>query len=117
MKSLNKTVAAIALLLSATFANAQMKNAKTENIKILGNCGMCESKIEKAGSLKNTAIVDWDKDSKMATITYDTTKTNQDEILKRIALAGYDSEKNIAPDSSYNALPGCCQYDREQKKQ
>jgi hypothetical protein len=32
------------------------------------------------------------KDSKIATITYDTAKTNQDEILKRIALAGYDSE-------------------------
>jgi copper chaperone CopZ len=117
MKSLNKTVVAIALLLSATFASAQIKNSKTENVKILGNCGMCEAKIEKAGTLKNIATVDWDKDSKMATITYDPTKTNQDEILKRIALAGYDSEKNIAPESSYKGLPGCCQYDREAKKQ
>jgi hypothetical protein len=38
-------------------------------------------------------------------ITYDSTKTNQDEILKRIALAGYDSEKNIAPESSYKDCP------------
>ncbi|MFT5254638.1 MAG: copper chaperone CopZ, partial [Flavobacteriales bacterium] len=96
MKSLNKTVVAITLLLSATFASAQIKNPKTENVKIWGNCGMCETKIEKAGNLKNIATVDWDKDSKIAVITYDTTKTNQDEILKRIALAGYDSEKNIA---------------------
>jgi hypothetical protein len=40
---------------------------------------MCETKIEKAGNLKNTATVDWDK-NKIAVITYDSTKTNQDEI-------------------------------------
>jgi copper chaperone CopZ len=76
------------------------KNSKTENVKKFRQCGMCETKIEKAGNLKNTATVDWDK-NKIAVITYDSTKTNQDEILKRIALAGYDSEKNIAPESSY----------------
>ena len=48
----------------------------------------------------------------MATLSYDSKKTNQDEILKRIALAGYDSEKYLAPDAVYNNLHGCCQYDR-----
>lgn len=108
---------AITLLLSIAVSNAQIKNAKTENVKILGNCGMCETKIEKAGNLKNIAIVDWDKDSKIATITYDTAKTNQDEILKRIALAGYDSEKFLAPEDAYNKLAACCQYDRETKSE
>ena len=51
----------------------------------------------------------------MATITYDSLKTNQDEILKRIALKGYDSEQFLAPDGTYASLPGCCQYDRENK--
>lgn len=106
---------AIILLLSMTIANAQIKNAKTETVKIYGNCGMCETTIEKAGNLKKVAQVDWDKDTKMATLTYDSAKTNQDEILKRIALAGYDSEKFLAPDSAYNSLAGCCQYDREAK--
>ena len=50
-----------------------------------------EKTIEKAGNLKNVATLDWNKDTKMATLTYDAKKTNQDEILKRIALAGYDS--------------------------
>jgi hypothetical protein len=54
--------------------------------------------------------------NKIAVITYDSTKTNQDEDLKRIALAGYDSEKNIAPESSYKGLR-LLQYDREAKKQ
>lgn len=105
---------AIVLLLSTTI-NAQIKNAKTETLKVYGNCGMCESKIEKAGSLKKIATVDWNQETNMATITYDAKKTNTDEILKKIALAGYDSDQFIAPDDVYNNLHGCCQYDRVAK--
>ena len=106
---------AITVLLSFTACNAQIKNAKTESVKIYGNCGMCETTIEKAGNKKKIAKVDWNKDTKMATITYDAKKTNQDEILKRIALSGYDSDKFLAPDDIYSKLPGCCQYDRVKK--
>ena len=96
MKSISKTVVAITMLLSFTVCNAQIKNAKTETVKIYGNCGMCQKTIEKAGSLKNVAKVNWDIDTNMATLTYDAKKTNQDEILKRIALSGYDSDKFLA---------------------
>ncbi len=100
-------------ILSLTACNAQIKNAKTESVKIFGNCGMCETTIEKAGNKKKVAKVDWNKDTKMATITYDAKKTNQDEILKRIALSGYDSEKFLAPNDVYAKLPECCQYERK----
>lgn len=106
---------AMTLLLSITFANAQIKNAKTETAKIYGNCGMCKKTIETAANVTKTAKVDWNVDTKMASITYDTKKTNPDEILKRIALAGYDSDKFLAPDAVYDKLHGCCQYDREAK--
>lgn len=106
---------AIILLLSVTIVSAQIKNAKTETVKIYGNCDMCKMTIETAGNLKKMAKVEWNKDSKMATLTYDSTKTSQDEILKRIALAGYDSDKFLAPDATYDALHGCCQYEREAK--
>lgn len=102
------------VLLSITI-NAQIKNSKTETVKIYGNCGMCETNIEKAGTIKRVAKVDWNQETQMATLTYDTAKTNQDEILKRIALAGYDSDKFLAPDDVYNNLHGCCQYDRVAK--
>lgn len=105
----------ITVLLSAVNSFAQIKNAKTETVKIYGNCGMCKTTIEKAGNVKNVATIEWNKDTKMATINYDDKKTNQDEILKRIALAGYDSEKFLAPDDVYAKLPGCCQYNRELK--
>ena len=109
-----KIMIAISVLLSTT-SNAQIKNAKTESVKIYGNCGMCETKIEKAGNIKKIANVDWNQETQMAILTYDATKTNQDEILKRIALVGYDSDKFLAPDDVYNNLHGCCQYDRVAK--
>lgn len=115
MNLISKISAATILLFSFSSCNAQIKNAKTESVKIYGNCEMCEKTIETAGSVKKIANVDWNKDSKMATITYDSTKTNQDEILKRIALAGYDSDKFLAPDDVYSKLAGCCQYERVNK--
>lgn len=106
---------AITVSLSYTLCNAQIKNATTESVKIYGNCGMCESTIEKAGSVKKVAQVDWNKDTKVATLTYDASITSKDEILKRIALAGYDSDTFLAPDDVYNNLKGCCQYERVNK--
>jgi copper chaperone CopZ len=110
-----KIVAVTVLLFSLTFCNAQINHAKTETVKIFGNCEMCESTIETAGNVKKIAKVDWNKDSKMAIITYDSTKTNQDDILKRIALAGYDNNKFLAPNDVYNKLAECCQYKRSNK--
>lgn len=115
MKNSFKNIMLATFILLSIAVNAQIKNAKTETVKIYGNCGMCETKIENAGNIKKVAKVNWDQDSKMATLTYDTTKTNPDEILKRIALAGYDSDKFLAPDDVYDNLHGCCQYDRVAK--
>lgn len=115
MKSFKKIMITITLLLSVIFSNAQIKNPKTDTVTVFGNCGMCKSRIEKAGNIKDIAIVEWNEDTSIATLTYDATKTNQEEILKRIASAGYDSEKILAPDDAYLNLPGCCQYNRKAK--
>lgn len=115
MNLTSKILAVTLLLFSFSSCNAQIKNAKTETVKIYGNCGMCETTIETAGNVKKVTKVNWDKDTKMAIITYDSTKTNQDEILKRIALAGYDSDKFLAPDDVYSKLAACCLYERVNK--
>lgn len=107
---------AIFVLLSVASCNAQLKNQKTETVKIYGNCGMCKETIEKAGTEKKVSTIVWDKNSKMATINYDSTKTNKDAILKKIAYVGYDSDTYLAPDDTYNSLHSCCQYDRGAKK-
>lgn len=103
------------MLVSFTSSFAQIKNQETVSEKIFGNCGMCKKTIEKAGNLKNIAAVEWDKETKMATISYDAKKTKKDEILKRIALVGYDNNSFLAPDEAYLSLPNCCQYERVNK--
>ena len=115
MKLVSKLVLAFVALLSIISCTAQIKNAKIEVVTVYGNCGMCKSKIENAGNIKKIANLDWNSETSKATITYDSTKINQDEILKRIALAGYDSDKFLAPDAVYDKLHGCCQYDRVAK--
>jgi len=114
MKSIILAVAVV--LLSATTAQSQINNAKTETVKVYGNCGMCEATIEKAADKRKISKADWNEETKMAIITYDSIKTTMDAILKNIALAGYDNQSFLAPDEAYNKLPDCCQYDREKKQ-
>jgi copper chaperone CopZ len=104
----------IAVLIN-TSCGAQIKNEKTETVKVYGNCDMCKNTIEKAGNLKKVAKVVWNKENKLATLNFDSKKTNEDQILKRIALAGYDNDKFFAPDDAYAKLPECCKYQRNKK--
>lgn len=115
MKTITKVTSLIIAVLCYTSSIAQIKNSKTETVKVYGNCGMCKTTIEKAGNKKKVSNVVWDKDTKMATLTYDSKKTNQDAILKKIALSGYDSDMFLAPDDVYNNLHGCCKYERVKK--
>lgn len=106
-----------AFLFTGITLQAQIKNAITTSAKVYGNCGMCKSKIEKAGNLKLTSKVVWNNETQLVKITYDAKKTSVDAILKRIADVGYDNEKYQATDEVYNNLHGCCQYDRVPKEQ
>jgi copper chaperone CopZ len=117
MKYYNRKFVVVSLLLAVTLASceAQIKNQKTATVKIFGNCGMCEKTIETAAYAKNSASADWDRNTKQALVKFDSTQTNLDEVLKRIALAGYDNEKYLAPEDTYSNLAECCQYDREAK--
>lgn len=111
MRTLLSLIALPALLVFSS-CNAQIKNARTTTIRIDGDCPMCEKTIEKAAFVKGEAEADWDVDAKTARITIDSTRTDLDAVLQRIAQAGYDSERYLAPDVAYSALPGCCQYER-----
>lgn len=106
----------IPVLLSASLTSCSgVKNARTETVHVNGDCPMCETRIEKVAFVKGEAEADWDVEAKTARVTYDSVRTTLDAVLKRIAQAGYDSEKFLAPDAAYAALPGCCQYERTDK--
>ena len=94
---------------------APIKNARTTEVVINGNCDMCEENIETAALMEGVSEVDWDKDTRHATITYDSARTSVNAVLQRIANAGYDNQAFIAPDSAYQELPLCCRYERTGK--
>ncbi len=108
-----KLVALLVVMIFSITSYGKIKNLKTETYKVFGNCGTCKKKIEKAVSLNKDAKGLWNKDTKMLTLTYDSKKTNADEVLKRIADAGYDNDKFIANNAVYNTLDACCQYSRK----
>lgn len=100
------------LLLHAGCA-AKITHVKFGTYHVYGNCEQCKSKIEAAAFQKRIATATWNEKDGMLSLVYDSMQTNADAILKKIALAGYDNEKFIAPEVAYSKLPACCKYDRQ----
>nr|NQU90279.1 heavy-metal-associated domain-containing protein [Bacteroidota bacterium] len=118
MKKLMKSILAITIVL-AGFGNlqAQKETTKTEEFKVYGNCGMCEKRIEKAAkSVDGVESADWDQETTMITVKYNPDDVELLDVHKAIAKVGHDTEKAQAEDKVYDALPGCCQYDRSDDK-
>lgn len=90
---------------------------KTESIPVSGNCGMCESKIEKAAKEAGASAAEWNKDTKVLTVSYNSSSTNAVKIQQAIAKVGYDTRDFKASDEAYNKLHACCQYERAAEKE
>ncbi len=102
-------------LLTLTACGNGIENERTTSVLVNGNCGMCKATIEEAALQEGVALAEWDKKTRVARITFDSTRTTADAVLSRIAAAGYDSEKALASDSVYADLPHCCHYERTGK--
>jgi copper chaperone CopZ len=120
MKTLN-LVFAIMLLAGLNFsAKAQMhdlskmnmSSPKTESFKVWGKCDMCKARIEKTVKVDGVTEASWDEKSQLLTVTFDPSKTGKDDLSKKLASVGHDTEKFKAPDDVYAKLPGCCHYER-----
>jgi len=91
------------------------KDSKAK-IKVNGNCGMCKTRIEKAAlEVKGVSKAEWNKETHELALTFNENKTNVETVQKAIAKVGHDTGKFKADDKVYNALPGCCKYDRGDK--
>jgi mercuric ion binding protein len=95
--------------MTSIFANV----AKTEKIKVYGNCGQCKTRIEKAArSVQGVTKATWVDKDEMLTVTFNDTKTSVSKIEEAVAKVGHDTDHAKSTDKAYNALPGCCKYDR-----
>lgn len=108
----------------ATFqsANAQSDKTqrtigiKTQAIKVSGTCSMDKRRIETAAySVDGVKSAIWDEYTQVLTLTYSVFKKDAaDNVQKKIALAGNDTEKYKADNMAYQNLPDCCHYKRHQ---
>lgn len=106
----------LSFMLSLLFASTSLfAKPKTESFKVLGNCGMCKNRIEKAVKVEGVSKASWDNETRLLTVTYETRKVKAKQLQQLVAAAGHDTEKAKANDAVYEALPGCCQYDRSGK--
>jgi mercuric ion binding protein len=92
--------------------HGSMASVKTETIKVSGNCDMCKARIEKAAKIEGVSKAEWNDETKLLTLEYDPMKVKSEDVQKKIAAVGHDTEKFKADDKTYNGLPGCCKYDR-----
>ena len=94
-------------------AKMDMTSTKTETIKVWGECETCQASIEKASKVDGVSKASWDKTTKILTLVYDPSKVKSDNIQKKIAAVGYDTEKYKADDKVYAKLNACCKYERK----
>lgn len=110
MKTLK--IFSIALICCSIATASFAQKTKTETFKVSGNCGMCETKIEKAAKSAGATYAEWNVDTKVITVKYRSSSSNLAKIQKGIADAGYDNAGAKATNESYNKLHACCQYER-----
>lgn len=93
--------------------NVLPMNSTTDIIMVYGNCGMCKKRIESSlSNVKGVHSAIWNVETKVLTIKYNKEVILMDDIKKRVSKAGHDTNEFFASQIVYNALPGCCQYER-----
>ena len=94
---MKKRISLSLIMLLVLGFSAFAQNAKTEKFMVEGNCGMCETRIEKAAnSIDGVTSSDWDKETKMIKVTFDPGKTDLHKIHMAIAKAGHDTDMHKA---------------------
>ncbi|MBX3042802.1 MAG: heavy-metal-associated domain-containing protein [Candidatus Kapabacteria bacterium] len=109
MKKLNLSLITAILLLAVT--NLFAADTKEVNIQTNLHCGSCASKIEK-GLKKSSGVMEAKSnvESKVVTVKYDASKTDETKITKAISKMGYDAEVVANKKSD-----GCCSTDKSTK--
>ena len=104
------------LIKNAPISNIDISTSTQSDysIGVKGNCGMCKTTIEKAvKGLEFVENAEWGIQTKILDIEFsDSSIFNLEKLNIAITESGYETMSSTANQSSYDALPGCCKYDR-----
>lgn len=95
------------------FSCRQNTSEKSVTFKVWGNCEKCKKTIETSVAIKGVAEKNWNVESKLMTVKFDTTLVSLEEVEQLIANAGYDNDMYYGDDYAYAKLESCCQYERK----
>ena len=100
------------IIVTVNTSYAQKKKSKIQalDITVTGVCGMCEERIENAALIKGVKVAEWDKNTQILSVVFNSKKTDEETIHKAVAEHGHDTEKVKASDEAYKKLPACCAY-------
>lgn len=111
---MKKILTLVTVLVIGLTGVAKAQGDSTATFKVWGNCESCQARIEKAAKAAGATKADWNADTKVMEVTFNSSKTSSDKIQQKIAAIGHDTEKYKSLANAYNKLPGCCKYDREE---
>ena len=97
-------------LLGSTNVHAQTNTDTTVTFKVFGACEQCKQRIEDALHMKGVSAATWDVDTKMLTATYKPQTVSLNDLHKKVASVGHDTEIEKSKDNVYRNLPDCCHY-------
>jgi copper chaperone CopZ len=81
---------------------------------VLGNCGMCKDRIEKAAySVKGVRSASWDQKAQKLAVNFRPDRATQEQIERAIAKVGHDTENFLTHDDIHANLHSCCIYKRD----
>lgn len=81
-------------------------------VHVWGVCDIAKLKIDSAAKLNGVEEANWNRTTRLLTLKFDSTKVSLDNILKNVAIAGFDNERYFADDYAYEQLPDSCKYER-----
>lgn len=98
-------ILAATALLTACSPNG---NANT-NFWVRGNCEMCQERIVKSiKSVPGVTDASYDLETHLATVQFDSTKTNPAALQSACANVGHETKAEKSSPDAIQSLPNCC---------
>ncbi len=93
---------------------AQGRNTEEVEFTVLGNCGMCKDRIEKAAySVRGVRKAEWSQEEQKLTLAFRSDRTDQETVERTVAKAGHDTENFLTDNETHANLHHCCIYERD----
>lgn len=117
MKKITYLLSFIAIVFAACQNQTEKATTVEKQFYVRGECEQCKERIEKAAKdVNGVSSADWNVDTEVITVKFDSTKTDQIDIEEAIAAAGHGTQHVQMNQEAYEKLPECCKIKEEEEE-